>query len=118
MSPADVYKGQELVYELKIGDVMTRNLLTLSPDTPMRKVKEILRDRRISGIPVIADSRLVGIVSIEDVIVAMEKGLLDAPLGDRMTTHLYTVRENETVVRATKRLRQDGRGPASRPERG
>jgi CBS domain-containing protein/anti-sigma regulatory factor (Ser/Thr protein kinase) len=100
MSPADVYKGQELVYELKIGEVMSRNLITLTPDVSMCKVKEILRDRRISGIPVLSDGKLAGIVSIEDVIVAMEQGCLDAAVSERMTTHLYTVHEAENVVRA------------------
>ncbi len=100
MSPTDVYKAQELVYELKIGDVMSRGLITVTPEMLMRDVKRILRDRRISGIPVLQDNRLVGIVSIEDVIVAMEQGRLDAPVGECMTTHLYTVTDVETVVRA------------------
>ncbi len=93
-------KGEELVYELKVGEVMSRRLITVQPETPMRKVKEILRDRRISGVPVIADGRLAGIVSIEDLIVAMERGQLDAPVSQCMTTRLHTVRAEETVVRA------------------
>ncbi|HEX9116319.1 MAG TPA: CBS domain-containing protein [Anaerolineae bacterium] len=100
MSPTDVYKAEELVYELKIGDVMSRRLITVEPETPMRAVKEILRDRRISGTPVLAGGRLVGIVSIEDVILAMEQGRLDAAVGSAMTTHLHTVHADETVVRA------------------
>jgi CBS domain-containing protein/anti-sigma regulatory factor (Ser/Thr protein kinase) len=100
LSPTDVYKAQELVYELKIGDVMTRRLITVTPETLMREVKQILRDRRISGIPVLIDDKLAGIVSIEDVIVAMEQGRLDTPAGECMTTHLHTIREVETVVRA------------------
>ncbi len=110
MSPSDVYKAQELVYELKIGDVMSRGLITVTPDMPMREVKQILRDRRISGIPVLEDDRLAGIVSIEDVIVAMERGRLAAPVGECMTTHLYTVREVETVVRALSVFAKTGVG--------
>ncbi len=100
MSPTDVYKAEELVYELKIRQVMSQHLITVGPETPMRAVKEILRDKRISGTPVLAGSQLVGIVSIEDLIVAMERGQLDLPVGASMTTNLYTVRADDTVVRA------------------
>src|SRR5512143_2507316 len=100
MPPADVQKAQELVYELKIGDVMSRSLITVTPETSMREVKRLLRDRRISGLPVLVGSKLAGIISIEDLIVAMERGELDLPVGERMTTRLHTIRENETVVRA------------------
>jgi CBS domain-containing protein/anti-sigma regulatory factor (Ser/Thr protein kinase) len=100
MSPTDVYKAEELVYELKISDVMRSNLITVTPATRMRDVKAVLRDRRISGMPVVDADQLVGIVSIEDVIVAMEQGLLDVPVQKRMTTRVHTVSEDESVVRA------------------
>ncbi len=95
-----ISKGEELVYELKVGEIMSRGLITVRPETPMREVKEILRDRRISGVPVMADGELAGIASIEDLIVAMEAGRLDAPVSECMTARLHTVREEETVVRA------------------
>jgi CBS domain-containing protein/anti-sigma regulatory factor (Ser/Thr protein kinase) len=100
VTPTEVYKAQELVYELKIGDVMTRDVLTAVPDMTMHDVKSVLRDRRISGLPVVADGALTGIISIEDLIRAIEQSRLDSPVSQFMTTHLYTIREDETVVRA------------------
>ena len=52
MPPSEVLKAQELVYELKIGDIMTRRLISVTPETTMREVKQVLRDHRISGLPV------------------------------------------------------------------
>lgn len=100
MTPTEVYKAQELVYELKMSEVMTRDVLTAEPVMTMREVKSVLRDRRISGLPVVAGDALIGIVSIEDLIRALEQGQLDSPVAQFMTTHLHAIREDETVVRA------------------
>ena len=47
----EVAKAQELVYELKVGEIMTTNLTTIAPSATMHEVKNLLRDKRISGIP-------------------------------------------------------------------
>lgn len=100
MSPSEVFKAQELVYELKIGDIMTRTLITVTPETVMRKVKEELRDHRISGLPVMRADRLVGIVSIEDLIRALEADDLDAPANQYMSSLVHTIGVRESAVRA------------------
>lgn len=97
---------QELIYELPIERVMTTKVITVSPDTTMGELKEILRINRISGAPVLDNDRLVGIISIEDLIKALEQGDTDAPVRDRMATKLITVRSNESVVEAVKRFAQ------------
>nr|MDA8217831.1 CBS domain-containing protein [Dehalococcoidales bacterium] len=55
----------ELVYELRIEQVMTPNVLTLKPSNTMREAKELFRVNRISGAPVLNNGRILGIVSIE-----------------------------------------------------
>ena len=67
----EVTKVQELVYELRIEDVMRRDLITVSPLASMHDLKELLRLRKISGVPVVEEGRLVGIVSLEDLIKAL-----------------------------------------------
>jgi CBS domain-containing protein/anti-sigma regulatory factor (Ser/Thr protein kinase) len=100
MSPSEVFKAQELVYELRIGDIMTRKLITVPPETTMREVKQKLRDHRISGLPVMRDGHLVGIVSIEDLIRALEANDLDAEANRYMSSLVYTIGERESAVRA------------------
>lgn len=97
---------QELVYELPIKRVMTTQVITVSPDTTMSELKEILRVNRISGTPVLEQGRLVGIVSIEDLIKALENGDIHAPVRERMSTRLITVQANESVVEAVKKFAQ------------
>jgi CBS domain-containing protein/anti-sigma regulatory factor (Ser/Thr protein kinase) len=97
---------QELIYELPIERVMTKNVITVSPDTTMSELKEILRINRISGTPVVEGGRLVGIISIEDLIKALEKGDIHAPVRERMSTRIITVQANESVVEAVKKFAQ------------
>jgi CBS domain-containing protein len=50
-----------------VGDVMSRNPITVNPDTPLTDVIRTLAERRISGLPVIdADGKLVGVISETD----------------------------------------------------
>ena len=61
-----ITRVQELVYELKVGEVMTRQVIHVTPQTPMSLIRKLLREHRISGIPVVQDGKLEGLVSIED----------------------------------------------------
>jgi CBS domain-containing protein len=102
----EVAKAQELVYELKVGEIMTTNLTTITPAATMHEVKNLLRDKRISGIPVLVGDELVGITSIEDLILAMERGELDAPVVSHMATRVFTVFEDESLVQALNKFLQ------------
>jgi len=101
-----VTKVQELVYELPIGRVMTSKVITLTPETPMRELKEVLRVNRISGTPVVEGERLVGVISIEDLIKALENGGIDAPVRERMSSSLITIHAHESVIEAVKKFAQ------------
>jgi len=106
----EVTKVQELVYELRIEDVMKRDLITVSPRASMRELKELLRLRRISGAPVVEEDRLVGIISLEDLIKALEQGEMDALVGSKMTTRVETLYADEPVVQAVNRMSRSGFG--------
>ena len=56
-----------------VAQLMTPNVLTVQPDTPLRDVAQLLSDRGISGVPVIERNRVLGVVSQTD-IVAKERG--------------------------------------------
>jgi CBS domain-containing protein/anti-sigma regulatory factor (Ser/Thr protein kinase) len=105
-STPEVYKAQELLYELKIGDVMIRRVITVKPGTRMHDFKNLMRDNRISGTPVVEDGKLAGIVSIEDLIRALEQRDMDAPVSQFMTTQLHTVDEHDSVGQALKKFAQ------------
>src|SRR5215213_1221626 len=53
---------------LTAADVMTTDVVTVAPDTPVRDVAELLYTRHISGVPVVEHDRVIGIVSEGDLI--------------------------------------------------
>jgi CBS domain-containing protein/anti-sigma regulatory factor (Ser/Thr protein kinase) len=99
-------KVQELIYELPIERVMRKAVITVSPETSMMELKEVLRINRISGVPVLEKGHLVGVISIEDLIKALEKGEIEAPVGEKMTRRPITVRDKDSVVEAVKKFAQ------------
>ncbi len=54
-----------------VAEVMTRSVITVSPDLPIESVALILDEHKIRRVPVVAGGRLVGIVSRGDLIKAL-----------------------------------------------
>lgn len=59
---------------MKAKDVMTSPVVTVGPDTPVHEIAALLFERRISGVPVLQDGRLVGLVSEADLLRRHEIG--------------------------------------------
>ncbi|NLS75620.1 MAG: CBS domain-containing protein [Chloroflexi bacterium] len=107
---AEITRIQELIYELKIGQIMTRKLIAMSPEQTMAELKDVLRINRISGAPVVEGGKLAGVISIEDLIKALESGEKEARIRDKMATNVQTVYQDESVVSAVNRFAQFGYG--------
>lgn len=60
--------AQELApASVPVRDVMTRQIICCSPDTPLDEAASIMRDRRIRHLPVVDDTgHLAGFISIGD----------------------------------------------------
>lgn len=93
-------KVQELIYELRVDQVMTAPVITLTPHHSMNEAKEMMRFHRISGLPVASDGTIDGILSIEDIIRWLESGGRESQTSDWMTRKVQTVRADEAAVQA------------------
>ncbi|MFB2837125.1 CBS domain-containing protein [Floridanema evergladense] len=52
-----------------VGDVMSRDPISVRPETPLQEAIKIMAERRISGLPVVNQSgKLVGVLSETDLI--------------------------------------------------
>ena len=47
-------------------DIMTAPVITVTPDTSVKDLAALFRDKRIGGVPVVQDGKLVGIVTEGD----------------------------------------------------
>jgi CBS domain-containing protein len=71
---------------MRVEDVMTRVVRTVSPDTSLREAAEILAELRISGLPVVDEGKVVGVVSEADIL-TKERG--KAPEGGGLFRLLF-----------------------------
>ena len=81
----------ELLQRFKVRDVMKRTVISISRDTPMREAQRIMRENRISGLPVSEEGRLFGIVSVNDIINALDNGWINEKVEDHMATNLVVL---------------------------
>jgi len=70
-SPAtslSIYELNYLLAKLTVGQVMTHNPFTVSPNTPIPTAARIMMERKVSGLPVVdEDKRPVGIITESDI---------------------------------------------------
>lgn len=84
----------ELLYKLRVRDVMARNLITIRRDATMRDLQQLMQEKRVSGVPVVEDKRLFGIVSIEDLLQALDTQRMDEPVSHFMAPNVVTVEDD------------------------
>ncbi|HEY3174911.1 MAG TPA: CBS domain-containing protein [Candidatus Polarisedimenticolia bacterium] len=63
--------------ETSVSHVMTRNPYTVTPSTSLKDAVKILIDRRFSSLPVVEANKLVGILTITDLLRALHETLED-----------------------------------------
>lgn len=53
--------------EKMVGELMTEDPVTITPDQPLRQAVDLLRQHRIRHLPVVYDGHLVGILTDRDI---------------------------------------------------
>lgn len=53
------------------GDLMSRDVLTVSPDTPLHVAARVMASRWIRHLPVVESGRVVGVVSLRDLVAVL-----------------------------------------------
>jgi CBS domain-containing protein len=62
-----IWELNYLIGKLKIEKVMTKDVISVSPDTPLRDAAQIMLDNKIAGLPVVEDGELVGMITESDI---------------------------------------------------
>jgi CBS domain-containing protein/anti-sigma regulatory factor (Ser/Thr protein kinase) len=84
---------QELIYGLKINEVMTKKVFAVSRNCTMRDVQQIMKNNNITGVPVVDNRRVVGFVSMNDLMNALEQGNMDDIVTAHMSGGVQTLAE-------------------------
>ena len=103
-----------------VKEIMTKNVITVSPETSLKEVGKILKEKRISGIPVVDGvGNIVGIITVTDILIIIRQiyewqelqrntaGLnisefvgtewLNKKVNEVMRKNIYTLDENESI---------------------
>jgi acetoin utilization protein AcuB len=60
-----------LLDKVTVGEIMTRKLFTVTPDTPLVEAARLLHAHKIGGLPVVEGEVLVGIITETDLLQAL-----------------------------------------------
>lgn len=106
----EISKVQELIYELRVESAMTRNVVTVSPNTLIMDLRNILRLHKISGVPVVENDKLVGIISLEDFIKCLTGGEVNTTVGEKMIKKTEVLYSDESLVSTVNKFERFGFG--------
>jgi acetoin utilization protein AcuB len=91
-SPAtslSVYELHYLLAKLKIKQIMSSQVIWVSPDTPIEEAARIMADNKIGGLPVVQDKKLVGIITETDIFRVLVELLGARTAGLRVTLSIH-----------------------------
>lgn len=100
MNPLQLLKDKtpsfvlEMIFQLKIKNVMTTNLLTVDRKTTLKEIQQIMKSKAVTGIPISEKGRLFGMISLEDIIRALEGQYINDCAEDHMTRNLIVLEED------------------------
>jgi acetoin utilization protein AcuB len=83
-----VYELNYLLSKLTVKDVMQRAVITIGPDEPFERAALLMEEHRISGLPVVEAGKVVGMLTITDVLRAFVGFLGLREGGVRVTVDL------------------------------
>ncbi|MEW5735337.1 MAG: CBS domain-containing protein [Thermodesulfobacteriota bacterium] len=85
-----------------IGDLMSFPVESIPPDMPMQEVARILEEKKYSGMPVVQDGRILGVISRRDVNKLKKPNQWRAPVKAFMSTDVIRVPADMGVPEAAR----------------
>jgi CIC family chloride channel protein len=96
----------------KVKEVMTREVITLPPEAPVLKAREIMAEKFIAGIPITEGKRVVGIVTTSDVLKVPPKKLKETKVREIMTPKPRCVLPEWNLLEVIRMFVSEGYGRA------
>lgn len=87
----------ELIYRLKVKEVMSTAIMTATKETSLRAIQHLMKEKKITGVPIVQKERLIGLVSMDDIITALDEGFIEEPAEKHMSRNLMVLEEDMPV---------------------
>ena len=87
---------------MKVSEVMTAQVVTARPDTPISEVAQTMARIESGAVPVVQDGKVVGLITDRDIVIRVvaEGGDLGQPVSAVMTEGVETCNEEDNVADA------------------
>jgi len=93
--------GVASIPNILVGDIAIKDkLFWIEPDKTIRDAAELLSKENISGLPIMKDGELLGILSLHDIATAVAKGMENEKIESIMAKNPYTVSVNDAIYDA------------------
>ena len=94
-SPAtslSVWEMNYLLSKIKVKDVMTKDVITVTEDTPIEQAARLMADNKIGGMPVLRGDKIVGIITETDLFKILLEMMGAREMGVRVTALMHEER--------------------------
>jgi len=93
--------------QTRVNDTMITNVITVAPDVILEDAAQIMLDRQIGGLPVVADGQLIGIITVSDVMKAF-LDMMGASNGGSARLDFRLEGEEHGFVEASRIVAREG----------
>lgn len=87
--------------KVKVRDVMTRDVITITPDAALKEAAVTMTRHHVSGLPVVEGGRLVGIITEADFVTKLAED------GDGLLSLVFGRRDSEMRGRVSEAMSRD-----------
>jgi len=101
-----IWEINYLISKITVGEVMTKNVLTINEDTPIEQAARMMADNKIGGMPVLRDGAVVGIITETDLFKLLLELMGAREMGIRVTVLVHE-RPGE-LAKITKAIAEAG----------
>ena len=84
----------EIILRLKIKDAMTTDLKTARKEDSLRFIQQLMKNSYVTGVPIVENERIVGIVTVNHIMNALDKGYIHEPAEKYMGRALVVLEDD------------------------
>lgn len=92
------------ISRMKCREIMTKNVKTATRDMTLQQVAALMRDGDMGAVPVVENTKLVGIVTDRDIVVrsVADGHGAEGKVSDAMTGEVFSVKPDDFVFEAVR----------------
>jgi CBS domain-containing protein len=84
----------EVVLRLKVKDARKKQIFSAKKTDSLRYIQNMMRENAISAVPILEEDRLIGMISVNDIISALDKSYIEDKAEKHMTKSLIVLEDD------------------------